>query len=289
MTVDATKMNLDARERAERFLALHTAPEMLVLPNAWDCASAALFEQAGFPAIATTSAGIAFCRGYRDGEQIPRDEMLEEAARIAGRVAIPVTADLEAGYGTRPEDVAETVRLAIAAGLVGCNIEDGTLGGDEPLLDFELSVERIRAAREIADNAAIPFVINARTDGFLRIGASARVLDESIRRANAYYDAGARSLFIPRVSDGQTIGRLTRDIAGPINILAGPKTPSVPELESLGVARLSVGGGIARAAYTLTRKSAEELREAGTFGFTKNTVSNAELNALLDRDSLRDT
>jgi len=245
-----------------------------------------LFERAGFPAIATTSAGIAFCRGYRDGEQIPRDEMLGEAARIATRVGVPVTADLEAGYGLRPEDVAETVRLAIEAGLVGCNIEDGTVdGGDAPLLDFELSVERIRAAREVADAANIPFVVNARTDGFLRIGASGAVLDEALRRANAYYEAGARSLFIPQVSDGQTIGRLAREIAGPINILAGPKTPSVAELEALGVARLSVGGGIARAAYTLTRIAAEELRDTGTYGFTEDTYSNAELNALLDRNA----
>ncbi len=279
-------MTEDTKAKAERLHALHLAPELLVLPNAWDCASAVLFERAGFPAIATTSAGIAFCRGYRDGEQIPRDEMLDEAARIATRVGVPVTADLEAGYGLRPEDVAETVRLAIEAGLVGCNIEDGTVdGGDAPLLDFELSVERIRAAREVADAANIPFVVNARTDGFLRIGASGAVLDEALRRANAYYEAGARSLFIPQVSDGQTIGRLAREIAGPINILAGPKTPSVAELEALGVARLSVGGGIARAAYTLTRIAAEELRDSGTYGFTEDTYSNAELNALLDRNA----
>lgn len=280
-------MTLDQKAKAEELNALHIAPKLLVLPNAWDCASAVLFEQAGFPAIATTSAGIAFSRGYRDGEQISRDEMLDEVARIATRVGVPVTADLEAGYGTHPEDVAETVRRAIAAGVVGCNIEDGTVGGDAPLFDFDLSIERIRAAREAADSAGIPFVINARTDGFLRIGANARILEDSIRRANAYYEAGARSLFIPQVSDGQTIGRLAREIAGPINMLAGPKTPPVPELEALGVARLTVGGGIARAAYTLTRQAAAELRDDGTFGFTENTYTNAELNALLDRDAIR--
>lgn len=281
-------MTLDAKAKAERFHALHTAPALLVLPNAWDSASAVLFEEAGFPAIATTSAGVAFCRGYRDGEQIPRDEMLDEVARIAARVDIPVTADLEAGYGTDPEDVAETVRRAIEAGVVGCNIEDGAIGGDEPMLDFQLSVERILAARETADAADVPFVINARTDGFLRIGTGGKVLDETVRRANACYEAGARSLFVPGVFDGQTIGRLAREIAGPINILAGPKTPSVAELEALGVARLSVGGGIARAAYTVTREAAEELRDSGTFGFTEDTYSNAELNALLDRDAPRD-
>lgn len=281
-------MTLDAKAKTEQFHALHIAPELLVLPNAWDSASAVLFEDAGFPAIATTSAGIAFCRGYRDGEQIPRDEMLDEVARIAARVDIPVTADLEAGYGTDPEAVAETVRRAIEAGAVGCNIEDAIVGGGDPLLEFQLSVERILAAREAADTADIPFVINARTDGFLRIGADGKVLDESVRRANAYYEAGARSLFVPGVFDGQTIGRLAREIAGPVNILAGPKTPSVAELEVLGVARLSVGGGIARAAYTVTREAAEELRDSGTFGFTENTFSNAELNALLDRDAPHD-
>lgn len=280
-------MAVDTVAKAERFHALHIAPEVLVLPNAWDSASAVLFEQAGFPAIATTSAGIAFCRGYRDGEQISRDEMLDEVERITAQVGIPVTADLEAGYGRQPEDVAETVRRAIAAGAVGCNIEDGTVDGDGPLLDFALSVERIRAAREVADSAGLPFVINARTDGFLRIGSDAAVLAESIRRANAYYEAGARSLFVPQVSDGQTIGRLTREIAGPINILAGPKTPSVTELQALGVARLSVGGGIARAAYTVTRKAAEELRDSGTFAFAEDTFTNRELNALLDRDRPR--
>lgn len=281
-------MSETLKAKAERLHALHLAPELLVLPNAWDCASAMLFEQAGFPAIATTSAGIAFCRGYRDGEQISRDEMLDEVARIAARVDVPVTADLEAGYGVRPEDVAETVRLAIEAGLVGCNIEDGTVDrGETPLLDFELSVERIRAAREAADTADIPFVINARTDGFLRIGAGGGVLDDALRRANAYYEAGARSLFVPQVADGQTIGRLARAIAGPINILAGPKTPSVAELEALGVARLTIGSGIARAAYTITRAAAEELSHSGTFGFTENTVSHTEMNALLDRDAPR--
>lgn len=277
------------KTKAEHFHALHIAPALLVLPNAWDSASAVLFEKSGFPAIATTSAGIAFCRGYPDGERISRDEMLDEVARIVERVDIPVTADLEAGYGIDPEEVAETVRRAMEAGAVGCNIEDGTIAGNDPLLDFQLSVERIRAAREAADSADIPFVINARTDGFLRIGAGGKVLDETIRRADAYYEAGARSLFVPGVSDGQTIGRLAREIAGPINVLAGPKTPSVPELEALGVARLSVGGGIARAAYTLTRKAAEELRDSGTFGFTEDTFTNPELNALLDRGPPRDS
>lgn len=270
--------------KAALFHKLHTDPAILALPNAWDVASAMILAEAGFPAIASTSAGVAFCRGYRDGEQIPREEMIAEIAMMAERVAIPVTADLEAGYGARPEDVAETVRQAIDAGAVGCNIEDSTKEGDSPLFVFALGVERIQAGREAADAAGIPFVINARTDGFIRFRASAEVLDDAIRRANAYYEAGARSLFIPGVADGQTIGRLARDIAGPINILAGPKTPPLRELEGLGVARVSVGGGMARAAYTATRQAAEELRDAGSFEFTKDTYSNAQLNALLDRE-----
>ena len=274
----------DLKTKAERFAQLHIDPDVLVLPNAWDVASAIILAETGFPAIASTSAGVAFSRGYPDGEVISRDEMLAEVQKMTERLEIPVTADLESGYGAEPEAVAETIRKAIDAGAVGCNIEDGTKEGDSPLFDFNLGVERIQAGREAADEAGIPFVINARTDGFIRMGRGADVLDDAIRRANAYYEAGARSLFIPGVADGQTIGRLTADIAGPVNILAGPKTPPVDELKALGVARISVGGSIARAAYTLARKAAEEMRDGGTFRYTENTYSNPELNALLDRD-----
>lgn len=273
--------NLNAK--AKRFAQLHTDPDVLVLPNAWDAASAIILAQTGFPAIASTSAGVAFSRGYPDGEVIGREEMLAEVHKMTERLEIPVTADLEGGYGAEPEAVAETVRKAIDAGAVGCNIEDGAKGGESSLFDFNLGVERIQAGREAADKTGIPFVINARTDGFIRIGRGSDVLDEAIRRANAYYKAGARSLFVPGVADGRTIGRLTADIAGPVNILAGPKTPPVDELKSLGVARVSVGGGIARAAYTLARKAAEEMRDDGTFRYTENTYGNPELNALLDR------
>lgn len=272
------------RTKTETFHKLHTDPELLVLPNAWDVASALILAEAGFPAIASTSAGVAFSRGFPDGEAISRDAMLDEVAKMTARVDIPVTADLEAGYGPSPEDVAETVRRAIDAGAVGANIEDGTKDGDESLFDIALGVERIQAGREAADQAGIPFVINARTDGFIRIGRDAAVLDDAIKRANAYYEAGARSLFIPGVADGQTIGRLAADIAGPINILAGAKTPPVAELEALGVARLSVGGSIARAAYTLARQAAEELRDRGTYRYTEDTYSNRELNKLLGTD-----
>lgn len=272
------------QDKAARFHRLHTDPEILVLPNAWDLASAVILAESGFPAVASTSAGVAFSRGYPDGERISRDEMLAETGKMAARLAIPVTADLESGYGPSPEDVAETVRRAIDTGVVGCNIEDGTKHGDAPLFDFTLAVERIQAGREAADRAGIDFVINARTDGFLRLGADSATLDDAIKRANAFYVAGARCLFVPGVSDGQTIGRLARDIAGPINILASPKTPPAPDLQALGVARVSVGGGIARAAYTTARRAAEELRESGGFGFTENTYSNAELNKLLDSD-----
>lgn len=272
------------KSKAETFLALHTDPKILVLPNAWDVTSALILAQAGFPAIASTSAGVAFARGYPDGERISRDEMLAEVAAMATRVDTPVTADLESGYGDRPEDVAETVRRAIDAGAVGCNIEDSTKGGEDFLFDFSLSVERIQAGREAADAAGIPFVINARTDGFLRMGRGAGVLDDAIRRANAYHEAGARCLFIPGVADGQTIGRLARDIPGPINILASAKAPPVSELEALGVARLSVGGGFARAAYTAARRAAEELRDRGTFDYIEDAYTNADLNTLLASD-----
>ncbi len=267
--------------KAEAFAALHGGPALLVLPNAWDIASAVLIAAVGFPALATTSAGIAFCRGYRDGERIPKDEMLAEVARMAARVSVPLTADLEAGYGPAPEGVAATVRDAIAIGCVGCNIEDGTIGDGPPLIDFGLAVDRIRAGRAAADAAGLPFVINARTDGFLRGGRDGTTLDETIRRANAYAEAGARSLFVPGVSDAETIGVLARNIDGPLNILAGLNTPPLARLRELGVARVSIGGSLARTAYSALRDALAELQGPGSFGYNAGTYTNAQLNKLL--------
>lgn len=277
-------MDRDAlKAKAETLRRLHQGPDILVLPNAWDVASARLVEEAGYPAIATTSAGIAFALGYPDGEKISRDEMLDAVGRIAARMRVPVTADLEAGYGPEPADTAETISRAMACGVVGANIEDGTHREEQPLCSMNLAVARVHAAREVADAAGIAFVINARTDAYLAARLFGRPHDETcfeetVRRAQAYRAAGADCIFIPGLADGATIGRLVQAIGGLINILAGPGSPSVPELRALGVARVSVGGAVMRATLGLVRRAAAELRDTGTFGFADGMVSQAEMN-----------
>jgi 2-methylisocitrate lyase-like PEP mutase family enzyme len=272
------------RERALRFTALHQPSQPLLLPNVWDATSALLFAQLGFPALATTSAGIAFSRGYPDGERISRDEMLEVVRSIAAVVDVPLSADLEAGYGRTPESVAETVRRAIAAGAVGTNIEDGTKDpqGHEPaLLPFELAVERIRAAREVADAAALTFVINARTDAFLRLGDDNATLAEAVRRGNAFAEAGARSVFVPGVTLATTIGILARDIRAPLNVLAAAGTPPLPELAALGVARVTFGSGFARAAYAEAVRLAAQVAQGGLPDLGHVALTGRALNEML--------
>jgi len=239
------------RAKAERLRALHRAPPILVLPNAWDAASAAAFARIdGCRAIATTSGAIAAAHGYPDGERIPRAEMLAAVARIARAVELPVTADLEAGYG----DAAGTAKAAIEAGAVGLNLEDG-------LGPVEEHVERIRAVRAVAESAGVPLVVNARTDVFLRGDGN---VDEAVRRGNAYLEAGADCVFPIMAADPGTIRRLAAEIHGPINILHRPDLPSVAELERLGVARVSVGSGLYRAALAHAETLARALLEAGS-------------------------
>jgi 2-methylisocitrate lyase-like PEP mutase family enzyme len=272
------------RRKAESFLALHPGPRILVLPNAFDPASARILEEAGFAAIATTSSGIAQTLGVPDGQRIGRDEMVSAVRRIARSVQIPVTADLEAGYGPGPLNVAEAVRRAIDAGAIGANLEDGTGNPSRPLFDLTLSIERITAAREAANAARLPFVLNARTDGFIAKGAASKgVFEDAVRRANAYLQAGASCAFVPAVSDAETIGRLVQAVDGPLNILAGPTTPSVPELEALGVARVSVGGSLARASLTVVKLAAQELLERGTYTFARDAITAADVARLLER------
>jgi 2-methylisocitrate lyase-like PEP mutase family enzyme len=271
------------RRKADAFRKLHDRSRILVLPNAWDVISARIFEEAGFPAVATSSAAVAWTLGYPDGEKIRREEMAEVVRRIAGALVVPVTADMEAGYGPQPADTAATVRAVLDAGGVGLNLEDAIHGSQRALLDFTLSVERIRAARAAADSAGVPIVINARTDVYLLgIGAEGERFEHAVRRANAYREAGADCLFVPGVRDAKTIGELVRAINGPINVLAGPGSPSVAELEQLGVARVTMGGGSMRATLTLVRRIAAKLRDAGVFtSFTRDTMSYDEVHRLL--------
>jgi len=254
------------REKAELLLRLQQPGSSLLLPNAWDAASARLFEEAGFPAIGTTSAGIAYAHGYPDGEQMARDEMLQAITCIASIVQVPVTADMEAGYGEAAADVAETIRGVIAAGAIGVNLEDGTADPTRPLYPVEVQAERLAAAREAAHRTDVPLVINARTDTYLaQVGSGQARLEETIQRGRAYLQAGADSIFVPYVIDPATIQTLVRTIPGPISLLAMPGAPSAPELFRLGVARVSIGSRAMAATMGLVRKIAQELRDYGTY------------------------
>jgi len=251
---------MELRESAERLLALHRGP-ILVLPNAWDVASARVVEEAGFPAVATSSAGMAAVLGYPDGERVPRDEMLGMVSRIARAVRVPVTADLEAGYSS----VGATVEAALRAGAVGMNLEDRI--EEKHLIDFALAVERVGAARRAADATGVRLVLNARTDAFEapEIPRGKRIA-EAVRRGNAFREAGADSVFVPFVGDRGTIEQLVQQIRAPVNILGTPNAPTLKELAALGVRRVTFGSAPMRATLALVRRMAREWREKGTYG-----------------------
>jgi 2-methylisocitrate lyase-like PEP mutase family enzyme len=269
-------------EKARRFRQLHSGERILVLPNAWDAASARIFEDAGFPAIGTTSAGIAWSLGYPDGQQAPRALVLDAIRRIASAVSVPVTADVERGYDA--DGVAETVRGVLDAGAVGVNLEDGRTGGK--LAPAERHVERIRAARAAADAAGVPLFINARTDvWFVPSDDPKAQVAETLRRARLFVDAGADGLFAPGVVARDAIAEIVRDAGCPVNVYAFTGVPSASELERLGVARVSVGCGPMQAALGLTRRIAAELRERGTYAsLSDGALSVGELNALMTVD-----
>jgi 2-methylisocitrate lyase-like PEP mutase family enzyme len=268
------------KAKALRFLRLHKGPRLLVLPNAWDSASARMLEAAGFNALGTTSAGIAYSSGYPDGQRIPREEMLAAIRRIVASVTIPVTADVEAGYGPSPEDVADTVRGVLDAGAVGLNLEDAA--SDIVMFDIARQVERIHAAREAAAAAGVPLVLNARTDVYLIHREGEARFDDALRRLAAYRDAGASCLFLPGVRDPGLIARMVRELGAPLNVLAGPGIGSVRDLENMGVARLSLGSGPMRAAMGMLRQVAREVIEEGTYDLMlENAVPYQEMNELM--------
>jgi 2-methylisocitrate lyase-like PEP mutase family enzyme len=277
--------NLDLQtKKASAFGARHSGKEILLLPNVWDVASARIIEEAGFGAIATTSAGIAFSLGYPDGQNISREEMLAAVARITRSVRIPVTADVEAGYGNTPEDAARTAQGVIEAGAVGINLEDAASDPGTPLVELPLQLEKIRAVQEVAARFKVPLVLNARTDVYLlQVGYPATRYNEAVRRLRAFRDAGADCVFLPGVRDAATIRRLVSDLQCPVNILAGPGSPSVPELQTLGVARVSLGSGPMRATLGLLRRLAEELQRAGTYAALDGAPPHDEINHLLGR------
>lgn len=275
----------DAQQnKAERFLARHKESGCFLMPNAWDSGSAKMLVASGFDAIGTTSAGIAFSQGKPDNAfcaldaRVERDAMLPEIKAICRSVSVPVNADLEAGFGDSPEEVAETIKLAIQAGAVGGNIEDYTGIKSRPLYDRSLAVERIAAARRVIDESGVPFVLVARTDRF-NVGIPGG-LAEAIERANLYREAGADCLFAPGASDVDTIRELVRELTGPLNVVMGLSGSDVSfaQLCDLGVRRVSVGGSLARSLYFHLRAAAQEMLGQGTFSYANAQVPHSELN-----------
>jgi 2-methylisocitrate lyase-like PEP mutase family enzyme len=263
-------------EKAALFRKLHQAPSILRICNVWDGASARIVERAGFPAVATGSAGVAFALGYPDTEALPLAEMLGQVRRITRVVSVPVTADLMAGY----DDVERTAAGLVEAGGAGLNMED--FQGSK-LVDVPGQQEKIRAVRRTGERLGVPIVINARCDIFLeQIGDAATRFDRTVERLRAYREAGADCLFVPGVRDEETIARLVQAVRFPLNVLAGPGTPPVARLEQLGVARVSLGSGPMRATMALMRGMAEEFRDAGTYtGMLSSTIPYADANELM--------
>jgi 2-methylisocitrate lyase-like PEP mutase family enzyme len=272
------------REKAAAFRDMHFGDDMVLLPNAWDHVSAALMVEAGFPVIATTSAGIAFARGYPDGEKIERADMLDVVGEIVRQSSVPVTADLEAGYGPTPENVAATVAGAIEVGLVGCNIED-TNPDTGKLFALDEAVERVRAGRAAADQMGVPFVLNARADPYLiSVGDAEANFQEAVRRSNAYLAAGATCAYVPGPGDADTVRRLVEAIKGPLNILgslAGRPGLSVSAYKDLGVRRISIGGSLMLAASTFARDAVVSMRDEGKLDFAGDAISNRRMNTLI--------
>lgn len=275
-------MHSTQRSLAENLRSLHD--RTLVLPNAWDAASAAIIAQAGAAAIATTSGGVAWSAGKPDGHGLTREEMADLVARIVRVVDVPVTADIEGGYGPSAADVAATVRAVVEAGAVGINLEDSTAPGG-PLFDVGAQVERVRAAREAATEAGLPELwINIRTDVYLfGIGEPEGRLDEVLARAGAYVGAGADSLFVPGLIDLDTLRTLVEQSPLPVNVMVWPGAPTVAELEAVGVRRISVGTAIAQAAYAVAERAAAELLEKGTYGALEGGLDFGAVNSAVTR------
>lgn len=265
-------------QTAARFRSLHATPA-LRLPNCWDAASAAVIAAAGAPAVATTSAGVAWSLGRADGDALDRDAAVDAIARIVRVVDVPVTADIESGYGATPKEVAVTLAAVVEAGAVGVNIEDTVAEAPGSLRDLAEQVERLAAARE---GAGPDLFINARIDMYLAgIGAEADRFDATVARAEAYAAAGADGIFVPGVSDPAVIAALVEAIRLPLNVMAGPGALAPSELERLGVARISLGPGLATAAYELARKAAIGFLEADSYEAIEGGIAYGTMNTLL--------
>jgi 2-methylisocitrate lyase-like PEP mutase family enzyme len=270
------------RERADRFRDLHAGTDVVCLANVWDIPTARLVAATGASAIATTSAGVAWSLGVPDGDRVDPEAAIGRIAEIATAVDLPLSADIEGGFATTPEGVGETVRRVIAAGAVGVNLEDATHDGDAPLRTPDDQARRIAACRAAADASGVSLYVNARTDMYLAaVGPEERRLADTLDRAAAYVAAGADGVFVPGVADPEVIAALVAGIEAPLNILVGPGSPTVAQLRDLGVARVSLGSTIVRAAYALVRRGATELVDAGTYTSLEGDLPYPEVNALL--------
>jgi 2-methylisocitrate lyase-like PEP mutase family enzyme len=276
---------LNQKEKAEFFQKLHRSGRVLILPNAWDVPSARVFENAGFPAVATTSAGLAVSLGYPDGEKISRKDMLATVRRITKTLTIPLSADIESGFGSSTSEMLETVKGVIDAGGIGINIEDIADFGLKTLWPIEKQVQRIREIRRLADSMGIPLVINGRTDAY-RLGQSdePKKLEEAILRSNAYGEAGADCTYPIGITDRESIRKVVSMVNYPVNVMARPGLPPLSELQEIGVARVSIGPFGIYATMGLLKKISSELLDKGTYrSLTEGAINLAELNSLASR------
>lgn len=272
------------RERAEAFRALHHQARALVLPNAWDVPSARVFEDAGFPAVATSSAGVMVSHGYRDGETMPRRELVAAVRRIAERLSIPLSADVVAGFGRTPRDVATTVREVLRAGAVGVNIEDLVPSSEGELYPVDVQVRRLASVRAAGEALGIPLVINARTDAFRHApGDGDERLRAAIERALAYRDAGADCVYPMGLTEARSIATFVDTLRCPVNVMVRRGLPPLAELERLGVKRVSFGPSASYATMGLLKRIGREVLDHGTFGsLVEGAISFEELNQLAE-------
>jgi 2-methylisocitrate lyase-like PEP mutase family enzyme len=267
-------------EKGIAFRALHQRAGAFIIPNPWDIGTARLLAQLGFEALATTSAGYAFSIGQRDNT-VGRDRMMAHVAQIVSATDLPVSADLENGFGDDPQTVAETIRLAAAAGLVGCSIEDATNRPEDPIYEHRLAVERVRAAAEVARALGFPFTLTARAENYL-VGRPD--LSDTIMRLRAYQEAGADVLYAPGLTSKEDIAAVVRSLDRPVNVVMGFRGAqlSLAALSELGVKRVSVGSALARAALGAFLRAAHELQEHGSFTFAEDAVPSREINAMFE-------
>jgi len=275
----------DRRQLAEDFRKLHRTPPILLLPNAWDPMSARIFEASGFPAVATTSGGLAWALGYADGEKAPWPEVVAATRRMAEAIRVPLTADIETGYGDTLDAVARSVTEIIGAGAVGINLEDGTSRPDEPVRTIADAAARIRAARAAAGASGVPIVINARIDLYLKhVGDDASRFADTVRRAEAYMAAGADCIFVFAVAEIDLIKKLTAAIKAPVNVVGRAGGPGLKVLQDAGVARVSIASGASMVVMSQIRRIAEELHQTGEFDILKASMTRPEAQKLFARE-----